>query len=383
MNTTGDKQLTQEQKIQDFEQMFQTIEEGYPYLEVNRRLNNVNWIANKEKYLEQIKNTKNDEEFIIELNEIIMELNNGHTHLINSKESYKFFKSVYIDAGWYDFLEDEKVVNRYNSITSNIENNKKPMIKKDIIIEDVVDGKIGYMHLPQMYSVSNEITKEDIESDMKIIEEYISTLENHKALVIDIRGNSGGDDAYWRNIVSKIIHEDTQNKGYLVFRSDNQIIDNYVNKRNVLVNSIEGLPKELLQNAPNEIISDFSEVMESTVTIESSNTSKFKGNIYLLVDNVVYSSAESFSIFSKESGFATLIGERTGGDGGGIDPLLFDLDNSGLIVRMASDMYLTGEGVCNEEHKTVPHYEISDVTRTEKFEEDKCIQKVLELENIN
>jgi hypothetical protein len=61
MNTIGDKQLTQEQKIQDFEQMFQTIEEGYPYLEVNQRLNNVNWIANKEKYLEQIKNTENDE----------------------------------------------------------------------------------------------------------------------------------------------------------------------------------------------------------------------------------------------------------------------------------------------------------------------------------
>ncbi|MGL5754734.1 MAG: hypothetical protein ACRCYC_05365 [Paraclostridium sp.] len=91
MNTIGDKQLTQEQKIQDFEQMFQTIEKGYPYLEVNKRLNNVDWIANKEKYLAQIKNTENDEEFIIKLNEILMELNNGHTHLINSKETYEFF----------------------------------------------------------------------------------------------------------------------------------------------------------------------------------------------------------------------------------------------------------------------------------------------------
>lgn len=98
---------------------------------------------------------------------------------------------------------------------------------------------------------------------------------------------------------------------------------------------------------------------------------------------MVYSSAESFSIFCKESGFATLIGERTGGDGGGMDPVLFNLENSGLIVRMASDMYLTGKGICNEEFKTIPDYEIKDVTRTERFEDDKCIQKVLELENIN
>ena len=49
---------------------------------------------------------------------------------------------------------------------------------------------------------------------------------------------------------------------------------------------------------------------------------------------------------------------------------------------MASDMYLTGQGICNEEFKTKPDYEVSDVTRTKNFEDDKCIQKVLELENI-
>ena len=115
----------------------------------------------------------------------------------------------------------------------------------------------------------------------------------------------------------------------------------YVDKREIRVDSIDNLPKELLENAPKDIMTDFSEFMESTVVIESDNKSKFKGNIYLLVDDAVYSSSESFSIFCKDSGFATLIGEKTGGDGGGIDPILFDLENSVLIIRMASDMYLT------------------------------------------
>lgn len=376
------KQLTKEEKIEDFEYMFKTIEEAYPFLEANKRVNNVDWIANKEEYLEKIKNTKNDKEFIEAITQILSELNNDHTHLINSKELYDFFKSGYNQTGWYDFFDDEKVLSRYNSMEGNTQNTKEPMVKKDVIVRDVVDKKIAYMYLPQMYGVYGEITEKDIESDMKIIGDYINTLEDYKALIIDIRGNSGGDDKYWRSIVSKIISDDIENKGYLAFRSNNKIMKDYVDKREIRVDSIDNLPKELLENAPKEIMTDFSEFMESTVVIESDNSSKFKGNIYLLVDDTVYSSSESFSIFCKDSGFATLIGEKTGGDGGGIDPILFDLENSGLIIRMASDMYLTGQGICNEEFKTKPDYEVSDVTRTKNFEDDKCIQKVLELENI-
>lgn len=377
------KELTKEEKVEDFEYMFKTIEEAYPFLEVNKRVNNVDWIANKEEYLEKVKNTKNDEEFIEAITEILSELNNGHTHLINSMELYKRFKSANNKTGWYDFLDAEKVVGRYNSMNGNIESSKKPMVKKDIITKDVVNKEVGYIHLPQMYSTYGEITEKDIESDMKKIDDYINTLENYKALIIDIRGNSGGDDMYWRSIVSKLISDDIESRGYLAFRNDSKVIKEYVEKREIETESIGNLPKELLEKLPKEVMTDFSEFMESTVAIESDTNSKFEGNIYLLVDDVVYSSAESFSIFCKESGFATLIGERTGGDGGGMDPVLFNLENSGLIVRMASDMYLTGKGICNEEFKTTPDYEVNDVTRTENFEDDKCIQKVLELENIN
>ena len=382
VDITKSKQLTKEEKIEDFEYMFKTIEEAYPFLEVNKRVNNVDWIANKEEYLEKIKNTKNDKEFIEAITQILSELNNDHTHLINSKELYDFFKSGYNQTGLYDFFDDEKVLSRYNSMEGNTQNTKEPMVKKDVIVRDVIDKKIGYIYLPQMYGVYGEITEKDIESDMKIIGDYINKLEDYKALIIDIRGNSGGDDMYWRSIVSKVASDDIESKGYLAFRSDNKIMKDYVDKREIRVDSIDNLPKELLENAPKDIMTDFSEFMESTVVIESDNKSKFKGNIYLLVDDAVYSSSESFSIFCKDSGFATLIGEKTGGDGGGIDPILFDLENSVLIIRMASDMYLTGQGICNEEFKTKPDYEVSDVTRTKNFEDDKCIQKVLELENI-
>lgn len=53
---------------------------------------------------------------------------------------------------------------------------------------------------------------------------------------------------------------------------------------------------------------------------------------------------------------------------------------------MSADMYLTPSGMCNEEHKTAPDYVIDDVTirnHPGAFTNDKCIQKVIELEKLN
>lgn len=380
--TNGNSQLSTKDKIEDFEYMYTVIEEGYPFLEVNKRLNNVDWLANKNKYLENVKNTTNDEEFLSVMTKIVMDLNNGHTHIVNDENTFNFIKSVYSQNDWYDFWDDEKILNRYKSIGSNIENTKNIIEKKEVTTKDVVDGKIGYIHLPQMYMVSDGITEEDITADMKILGDYIKGLENHESLIIDIRGNSGGSDDYWANIVSLITPKYIERKGYLAFRDNNEVIKNYINSRGLVVNPIGNLPNKLFKNAPKEVTTDFTTFYEMPLGIEPKNTSKFKGKIYLLVDEVVYSSSESFAIFCKDTGFATLIGQRTGGDGGGVDPVIFNLKNSGLLVRMSSDMYLTSNGICNEEFKTSPDYEVYDTRRTENVKDDKCIQKVLELENI-
>ncbi len=55
----------------------------------------------------------------------------------------------------------------------------------------------------------------------------------------------------------------------------------------------------------------------------------FDGKIYLIVNNKVYSAAESFASFCKDSDFATLVGGTTGKDGIGTNPLVFSLPNSG------------------------------------------------------
>lgn len=371
---TSENNLTKKEKVEDFEYMYDVIKKSYPYLEVNKRVNNVDWLANKESYLEEIKNTKNDDEFISKLNDILADLNNGHTHLINNSELFEVFNDTYGKLGWYDFFDDEVVKKRYESLGETAVNNKV-VSTENLILKDIIEGEVGYIYLPNMTPIG-----ESIAEDINVISKYIKTLENHEAIVIDIRGNGGGSDEYWTEVISRIIPKSYNTSGYILFR-DSDLINDYIKSRDIITEDIVDLEKEIGSNGPDEIMRDFKYFVKNNRFIETKDSINFKGNIYLLVDNVVYSSAESFSIFCKERGIATVIGETTGGDGGGYDPVLFNLKNSGLIIRIAADMYLTDSGVCNEEFKTIPDYIIENPERRKEFSYDECINKVLELLN--
>lgn len=376
-------QLSKKEKLEDFNYMYEVIRDGYPYLEVNKRVNNIDWLANKDDYENLIEKTNSDEEFITALEDILKDLNNAHTNIINNFKSIINYKSY----GWYDFFDDPKVLKRYGQDDTETsfkssENESNSTLTKDLLLTDVIDGKVGYMYLPQMFRPTDPIEDDD---NLKVVKEYLEGIDNYETLIIDIRGNSGGSDLYWGNIVSMLVDKSINVNGFILLR-DGEIIDNYIQRRGFSLSNINSLLDLDLKNIPNEVGRSFNSYMKLGYTINSTKVSNFNGKIYLLVDGSVYSSSESFAIFAKDTEFATLIGQRTGGDGGGIDPVLFNLPNSGIIVRMSAGMYLTPSGVCNEEHKTTPDYVVNDVTiknQPGSFNNDKCIQKVLELENLN
>ncbi len=91
----------------------------------------------------------------------------------------------------------------------------------------------------------------------------------------------------------------------------------------------------------------------------------------VLVDEDVYSASENFVMFCKNTGFATLAGTTTGGDGGISDPMLLSLPNSGLIVRFSIYYSLNADGTGNEANGTKPEIIVT------KEEWEKC-QEILE-----
>ena len=65
---------------------------------------------------------------------------------------------------------------------------------------------------------------------------------------------------------------------------------------------------------------------------------------WVVVDENVYSSSEKFVLFCKQTGWATVVGRHTGGDGLGSSPVLVMLPDSGILIRFSNTAGETLEG---------------------------------------
>ena len=129
-----------------------------------------------------------------------------------------------------------------------------------------------------------------------------------------------------------------------------------------------------------KILSDFDGYGISDMFIEPKEDSiHFKGKIYLLVDNGVYSSAEMLASFCKETKLATLVGSRTAGDGIGVDPVQVDLPNTAFVMRFSNVMGVTESGSINELDQTVPDIIVqeNEEDKTGYLENQRIIKAVM------
>ena len=327
----------------------------------------------------RIQQTNNDEEFANELNMIIYELNNAHTHLISKDEFYFYYKLYAYKANrynkpWGKVLDNEKVKARYNFTEKSLEElnngnylqNSRPAFKSDIIIPN----DVAYIKVKQMDGFR-------LEEDGVEIRKFFESIKDYPKLIVDIRGNGGGSDYYWvKNIVQPLINEPLS-VDYYLFARGGEDSQKFYKARKMNLKEIDTLDENLKHKFPEEISNDFKYYKLSTKQIKPNKPVGFKGKIYLLVNSGVYSSSESFASFAKGSGSATLVGERTGGDGIGIDPLLFSLPNSGLVVRYSSLLCLNPDYTINEEVQTTPDIELPPFSPVD-YKYDECIQYVIE-----
>ncbi|EDS78009.1 peptidase, S41 family [Clostridium botulinum C str. Eklund] len=307
-----------------------------------------------------IKSTKNDKEFFNTLQNILKELNNGHTDIM-PKKFYSPFASLYtertdLSKAWLDELNKPKSLERYSAnndninkkTNSNIYKNTKPNNFRTEILEK---DKVAYLYIKSFHHFN-------IDSDGKMIYKFLQKVKDYKILIIDIRNNGGGSDNYWyKNIASPLLNKTVVYNTYLAFRGgkfSENFIENRFNKKYDSLDSISKIKEENLSNTPPELENKFKYYQKSVHVIHPQYTVGFKGKIYLITNKKVFSASESFSIFAKSTGFATLIGETTGGDGIGFDPAICSLPNSGYIFRFPLDLGMSSDGTCNFEHKTIP-----------------------------
>lgn len=380
--------LSTKEKVDDFNYMYNVLKSNYPFFGVNKRVNGVDWLSKKNEYIKRIKASTTDDEFFTTLNGILGELNNKHTCMLDENQ-YLYLKSMYdadkkINKAWLDQLNSKKAIARYlgdkNDLNSSNVNNSSNSTQNNVIPNNyetkILDqGKTAYLSIKTLNPFN-------IDEDMKGIKPFLKGIANYKTLIIDIRGNGGGDSDYWgKNLVPMLISKPLTTKGYLVYRGSS-FQEKFLKCRNGFgyqgIETVKNIDKEGLKNAPPELKKDFKYYMKYESTVTPKDSIGFKGKIYLLVDKDVYSSSEMFASFCKSTGFATIIGERTGGDGIAEDPILCTLPNSGYVFRFPQQLGLIADGTCNEEFKTEPDIKVS-ASKGSTLTNDEAVKKVLEI----
>lgn len=353
--------------IEDYDYFWNTLNDNYPFLGVAERVG-IDLEEIQRKYRGKISESTSLKEFSSILDEMMSKFNYvGHMSFI-SPNSYPGYYKLYsniadpLNPSHTDYLVNillnPKSIASYKYISGeelNLDEThdnatyNPPMNTSDNVETKILkDNEIAYVKVLGF-------GYDDIENDGKILLPFYESINDYPHLIIDIRGNGGGSDRYWNeNIALPLITKEYTLQTLLLYNNTPQIME-YIGLDNFEEMSV---PLEEIKNDLPNLNQDDRKYLTDAVVIEQyiepETPSEFNGKIWLLVDGDVYSSSESFTMACKLTGFATIIGTNTGGDGMGIDPMMFSLPNTGLIWRNSIFYSVNPDGSNNEEIGTIP-----------------------------
>lgn len=346
--------LTKEQRLADYDAMWKDIEENYPLMGVAERTVGINAEEVKKRYRSYAEIAPDDRAFFGAIQccgDAFGEC--GHMQVFDA-ENYNNYLQLYQEmpcSHWeylYNLLNNQASRIFYGYIEEKVSSqteqtgNGKDLDDSNLSTEILKSGRIAYMKIKSMVNLETDIPK---------IQSFFKKIKSYQNCIIDIRGNGGGDSRYWIDaIVAPNLDKPVSYTNYELVQGETA--------RSYLKTTEKIYPISQLPELPNLNQNDLRKMKYftkcDTVIKNVNKKKKFTGKFYLLTDGDVYSSAEGFTIFCKQTGFATIIGEPTEGDGIGIDPLIFVLPNSGICLRFSSTLGLNPDGGSNEEFGTVP-----------------------------
>lgn len=191
------------------------------------------------------------------------------------------------------------------------------------------------------------------------LEDFFSSISQEEHLIIDVRGNTGGSDGAWRSgIVPFLAQQEYEFAQFWAAKSGtlNLMLEPEFDesRRNITRYTDDSWQKEFPYISP-DMLTGTDIFLKAAFTLSCTDAKdKFHGKIWLLVDEYCYSATDALACFCKETGFATLVGAKTGGNGKGAQPYFMALPYSGLIVEYEAYLSFNSDGTCNGIFGTVP-----------------------------
>ncbi len=218
------------------------------------------------------------------------------------------------------------------------------------------------------YIKINTFDQAFITSDNEKLQNFmISNGEQLNKVIIDVRGNTGGELTYWMDLLLRpLLKEAVELKNITAI------------KKSFLHNSKIRLPmyrliyrNDLLDRKTHHLLAVRNSVLpalsikewqvyEITRELTPCNTFPFHGEVYIIADNDSLSAADSFVTAVRELKLGTVVGANTYGWGNTFSgPMLFSLPNSGLIFRMDIEAAYNTDGRISSIYGTKPDIELA------------------------
>ena len=238
----------------------------------------------------------------------------------------------------------------YSYISNLEENNNKTVNNKESLpkLTIIDEGETACIQIDSF------IISSDYEN---IFKQYYKKIKNYKNIIFDIRNNSGGSTSYYEKyIIDYLLNNQIKyDETYLLnnTNTNTKFMSESVKKT---IKPITHIP---IKNLDEKLINSFDSfnIIENVYYPNEEKNIGFNGKIYLLVSNSVYSASEALTYLCKETGFATIIGTNTGGDGiqdGNGGPIKIVLPNSKLIFQFTASIGINSDGTINEIEGTKP-----------------------------
>jgi len=239
----------------------------------------------------------------------------------------------------------------------------------NVTTKTIEEGRIGYISIRNF--MPPDAATQNAEQNQ--IFDFFREIRDYEHLILDLRGNTGGAIGHFVNTILRPNLENTVNIGSFHFFTDGEHIKrlgDYIFTRtasngNLVIPTSYSPTFEILQRYYFEDSHslDFDRLQYGVASGSGNihpNTSPFgfepafQGKIWMLTDNRMISAAQLAAWISMETGFATHVGETTGGGAGGLRTLAL-LPNTGIAIYF-DVFYITDERGRPLEAGTIPHH---------------------------
>lgn len=381
--------LSGKQRLADFEGLCDGLRDNYPYVELAKRQAGADLDALEIEYQSKVEQCANDDAYYETLKDFIREFSYlGHLELwgwryeseLASKREYVGKSDREEQERWEPYLKtlDNPLSHRtYASMTKyyqEVDCRMEEMRANDGggqrgqsaeasgestgAVEEVMPANVETKILEPgktAYVSIDSFLPDRMEADRKILLPFYEEVKDYDNLIIDITDNGGGSMNYFNELIAAPLTKETLTvPGYQLFKDGEnnrtflRVEEGIASGLYQPVSKLPAMPKLNPEDA-----ADCDWFLLEDYTVKPAGEG-FSGKVWLLVSENNYSSSEYAAMFSKASGFATLVGRTTGGDGIGTDPAYLILPNSGMVVQYSPMYGVTADGAGSEECGTVP-----------------------------